>query len=456
MLPNPPFVIPQFLERLSQGSNVVQEVDVSVVPGATLLFGRHVEALLRQFANHDRSSWDERQGEYWTVFNCNPDEARKRLGVFVGWIMKSDAAIERVWIAAGGEDILWSSDLIRPPRPGEPDEVLYRLRTLVLRASQKANQGALISFDAVTRIDANQPILPLRPMKLGELLLASVPPATDAERLGWGHNPGLALLTKVLAADAKDAEQAAGRNVFEFLLFWTLVSGSYCHPTKLLSSSTSDDQAAQARMTEISMPEADVEKFHPYTRFDSQAALQMAEPLWQQLQAIPAQRKTKVLSSMAAYRAALGVQRGTRSVPTLAVVAYIAALESLLRPSSQCEGHITCNKCGALPWRHEQAGHLRNILQSVLPTVSEELRPRAKAMLKRAYQKLRSAYVHSAQTEWREFAGAYLWQDITDPDEFWREERPFLTLFKLDEIVRNFIVLKINRAENEPPAADGR
>jgi len=66
------------------------------------------------------------------------------------------------------------------------------------------------------------------------------------------------------------------------------------------------------------------------------------------------------------------------------------------------------------------------------------------AMLKHAYQKLRSAYVHSAQTEWREFAGgARLWKDPTNPDEFWREQPPFLTLFRLDDIVRDFIIFRI-------------
>src|SRR2546430_12606998 len=78
-------------------------------------------------------------------------------------------------------------------------------------------------------------------------------------------------------------------------------------------------------------------------------------------------------------------------------------------------------------------------------TLSEELRPEVEAMLKHAYHKLRSAYVHSAQTEWREFAGGTrLWQDITDPDEFWREQPPFMTLFKLDEIVRDFIICRIS------------
>jgi hypothetical protein len=234
------------------------------------------------------------------------------------------------------------------------------LRILVELASQKANEGILYSFDVVTRIDAGQPVLPLRPLSLGESLLVSISREADPDKLGWGHNPGLAVLTKVSAADVKDAEQAAGKNIFELLLFWTLVSGSYCHPTKLLFSSKSSDHDAKARIIDIAMGEADVEKFHPYSRVRTKTALELAEPLWRHLQALSAQMRTKVLSSVAAYRAALGVQRGIHYVPTLAVVAYVAALESLLTPPSKCEGSITCSKCGTQQWKHDETGHLRN------------------------------------------------------------------------------------------------
>ncbi len=184
-------------------------------------------------------------------------------------------------------------------------------------------------------------------------------------KLGWGHNPGLAVLTKVLAADAKDAEQAVGKNVFELLLSWTLISGSYCHPTKLLFSSKSSDRDAELRMVDISMAETDVKRFHGHTRVDSKTALELAEPLWRRWQSLSASVKTQVLSSVAAYRSALGVQRGIQFVPTLAVVAYLAALESLMPPPNKCEGDVTCSKCGALPWKHDKTGHLKTVLQTV-------------------------------------------------------------------------------------------
>jgi hypothetical protein len=241
-------------------------------------------------------------------------------------------------------------------------------------------------------------------------------------------------MTRVSAADSKDAEQAVGKNIFELLLFWTLLSGSYGHPTKLLFSSKTSAQDAEGRMIGMSLAEVAIEKFHRFSRVYSKTALELAEPLWGYLQGMPAEMKTTILSSVAAYRSALGIQRGTHHfVPTLAVVAYIAALESLLTPSSRCDGNVTCSECGALP-KHEKSSHMKSILQAVLPIVDEKSRSGVEGMLKHAYRELRSAYVHSAQTEWREFAGAHLWQDITDPDEFWREQRPFMTLFRLDEI----------------------
>jgi hypothetical protein len=202
-------------------------------------------------------------------------------------------------------------------------------------------------------------------------------------------------------------------------------------------------------MIDISMAETDVKKFKWYTRVDSKNALEAAERLWSRLQSLSAPMKTQVLSSVAAYRSALGVQRGVHFVPTLAVVAYLAALESLMPSSVKCEGEVTCGKCGALSLKHDKTGHLKNILQAVLPTVSEKVRPKVEAMLKHAYQKLRSAYVHSAQTEWREFAGGseQLSRDPTNPDEFWREQPPFLTLFKVDDIVRNFIIFRIENSD---------
>ncbi len=318
-------MIPKFLEKLKQGSNVVEEMNADVRGLATLLFARHVEALLREFATFSASSYGDEKDEYWTVFTCNTDETKKYVSVFIGWTMKRDVPIEKIWIAVGGEGLFWNCDLCRPAKRGEADELLPRLRTVVERASQKANEGVLYSFDVVTRIDAGQPVLPPRPLTLGESLLVSISRDADADKLGWGHNNGLAVLTRVSAADAKDAEQAA----------------SYCHPTKLLFSSKSSNGDAESRMMDISTTEANVKKYHWATRVDSKAALELAESLWRHLQNLSAGVKMKVLSSLAAYRAAQGVQRGLQFVPTLAVVGYFASLESLLAPPVRCEGNAT-------------------------------------------------------------------------------------------------------------------
>jgi hypothetical protein len=437
-------MIPKFLENLKQGANVIEEMNVNIAAPATLLFARHTEALLREIASHDRTSWRDEEEAYWMIFNCNADEHGNYVGLFVGWVMKQDTAIETIWIAVGGEGLFWNCDRYRAAKKEEAESLLSRLRSLTEVASQMAREGVLYSFDVVTKVDASQPVLPLGAFRLGESLLVTVPREAEANKLGWGHNPHLAVLTKVLAVDIKDAEQAVGKNIFEVLLFWTLISGSYCHPAKLLFSSKSSEQDAEKRMMNLSMGKADIERFHPYSRVNSKTALEVAAPLWERLQQLSPEAKTKALSSIAAYRSALGVQRGLHHfVPTLAVVAYIAALESLIAQPSKCEGDVACSKCGPLALKHDKTGHMRTMLQAILPTVDAETRPGIAHMLKHAYQALRSAYVHSAQTEWREFAGAYLWQDITDPDEFWREERPFLTLTRLDLVVRDFIVFKL-------------
>jgi hypothetical protein len=433
---------PKFLERLREGSNVVQELDAAIEAPATLLFARHLEAILRTVAAWSGTSWSDEEDEYWTIFDCKPDQAGKHVELFVGWMMWRNVPIKKIWMAVGGEGRLWNSSACRPVAKGEADELLSQLRMVIERAARNAREGVLYPFDLVTRIDASQPVLPLRPLSLGTSLLVTMPREPDANKLGWGHNPSLAILNKVLALDQKDAEQAVGKHVFEFLLFWTLISGSYCHPTKLLFSIKGDEGDAAAKLTGLALAEADVERMHPYSRVHSKTALALAEPLWTKLQALPPEMKTKVLSSMAAYRSALGVQRGVQhSVPSLAVVAYIAALESLLPAPAKCEGDIVCSVCGELQFKHDKTGHMRTVLDAVLPTLPEQRRPKVKLMLKHAYRELRSAYVHSAQTEWKEFSGAEEhWRDVTDPDDFWRKERPFPILFHLDVVVRDFII----------------
>src|SRR6266852_299064 len=121
-------MIPKFLEGLKQGSNAVEEMNANVQGPAILLFARYVEALLREFAAHDRSSWkDEGEDEYWTVFKCNPDADARLVSVCIGWMMRQNAAIEKIWIAVGGEGLFWNSDLCRAAKQGESDELLSRL-----------------------------------------------------------------------------------------------------------------------------------------------------------------------------------------------------------------------------------------------------------------------------------------------------------------------------------------
>jgi len=77
-------MIPKFLEKLRQGANVIEEMNVNISAPATLLFARHIEALLREIASKDRTSWNDEEDEYWMVFNCNTDEHGSYVGTAKG------------------------------------------------------------------------------------------------------------------------------------------------------------------------------------------------------------------------------------------------------------------------------------------------------------------------------------------------------------------------------------
>src|SRR5215467_5865237 len=106
-------MIPRFLERLKVGSNIVEELSASVSSSAATLFARHVDAILREFANLSAASWGDEQDEYWTILNCNPDATGRYVSIFVGWMMRQSVAIDKIWIAVGGEGTLWNCDLCR-------------------------------------------------------------------------------------------------------------------------------------------------------------------------------------------------------------------------------------------------------------------------------------------------------------------------------------------------------
>jgi hypothetical protein len=128
-------MIPEFLERLKQGAKVVEEVKLNVSAPATLLFARHVEALLREIASFDRSSWRNEDNAYWMIFNRNTDHDDKYRGLFVGWVMKEDTAIERIWIAVGGEGLFWNCERYRVVKEGEAESLHTRLRSVIDVAS---------------------------------------------------------------------------------------------------------------------------------------------------------------------------------------------------------------------------------------------------------------------------------------------------------------------------------
>jgi len=68
----------------------------------------------------------------------------------------------------------------------------------------------------------------------------------------------------------------------------------------LIFSNKSNSQDAEKRMMELSMAKADIEKLHVYSKVSTKTALELAVPLWEKLQQLSLEVKTKILSSMSA------------------------------------------------------------------------------------------------------------------------------------------------------------
>lgn len=97
----------------------------------------------------------------------------------------------------------------------------------------------------------------------------------------------------------------------------------------------------------------------------------------------------------------------TRDFETLSVVGYTAALSALAaQRRAKCDGTLTCSKCGVLQFRHDLAGEVRAIVDTVAEVcnISDDGHLRElRTMIQRVYSKQRSAYVHAAHLRHEEY-----------------------------------------------------
>ena len=156
----------------------------------------------------------------------------------------------------------------------------------------------------------------------------------------------------------------------------------------------------------------DIDRLYPSQ--ENKPILESLEPkveerfkwIWSQYNKIYSMENETLVTVLLAYYAGKSIQK---QQPTLALISYIAVLNSLAKRAIQkCPGEITCSRCGVLSdFKHNIIGDraaiestVSNILElGALPEKQKEL----KNLIKRVFYDQRSAFVHGAELRHGEF-----------------------------------------------------
>lgn len=145
----------------------------------------------------------------------------------------------------------------------------------------------------------------------------------------------------------------------------------------------------------------------PPVRFNKQLP-KMVKFIWEAYNQLSEKNKKIFMQSLFAYYS--GKYVDSKKHPTLAVVAYVAALSSLSETKrKQCKGQIRCSNCGSISFKHNITGDkaaiilLINSLIGMTPQQKSEL----KKLIDRVYYKQRSSFVHGAELRHEEFYKNY-------------------------------------------------
>lgn len=125
-------------------------------------------------------------------------------------------------------------------------------------------------------------------------------------------------------------------------------------------------------------------------------------PLWDAFIALNDQDRGMFAQAAVAYHEGLELM-GKHSA--LAIVSYLAALDSLAQPEiERCTGDLNCDKCGSLNFRHNLIGEVPAMLRLIerLTPIPDEQRKQVKIVLGRLYREHRSSFVHSAVSRFTE------------------------------------------------------
>jgi len=432
---------PSFLGGVQVGSNAVARLRPNVRPVAKLLFARHIQSLLRKFASPQSSSWGD--GEFTLVFLADRDTRGAGVPVFLGWKMLKNDSINEAWAAVGTDGSLSQPQTKRVPTHDERASLLRKLEEVVRTSERSANAGTIWKFDVAYRLEGSQILYPHRPIECDGGYIVTLPREPDAETKGWGHNPGVGVLLSVEATDDQDAIAAGWEAQFELVLFWTFLSSSYCRAMKNLFSVKSNWPNSKRQLAALRLPEDQAKAFQSYSRRAAVAVLPKVRRTWKVIKNRKGNDKVRLLTALAAYRTALEIQSRTYHTQSLAVVAYMAALEAILPQPRRCHGQVVCDICGDLPRGHNAESHLSAILGGVRGVLRKTEFQKAEKLLRYAYGSYRSAYVHSARTPLQEHRGSRSSMDLYDSELFWGGYQEFDLLYKLDELTHRVIKHKM-------------
>ncbi len=165
-------------------------------------------------------------------------------------------------------------------------------------------------------------------------------------------------------------------------------------------------------------------------------------------------QNTALVADEALWRAACAVATGIileKDHPTVASVAYVAALATLASESPTCDGEVTCSKCGPRQ-PHGSMGEVQLISEALAEglRLSDEKVKDAQRLVSRVYGQHRSAYVHDAKLRHSEGENPSLNLGRPGEDSLLRRE----LIFKEDsrsiaDLARRLLLVRLGELDSE-------
>jgi hypothetical protein len=130
-----------------------------------------------------------------------------------------------------------------------------------------------------------------------------------------------------------------------------------------------------------------------------------AKYVWNLFHKLSEGDRHRIMPALFAYYTGLDI---VAKQPTLAIVAFIAALSSLASDSKQkCAGSLTCSTCGSLDnFAHDRVGDraaVTSLVYRLLGVKDSAKQKEFKRLIGRVYKEQRSAFVHGATLRYEEY-----------------------------------------------------